>query len=187
MKDSSGQVGSTTQDAFVACLPLLCLLITDFPLEMKIGVISDTHNYLDRKVPKLFAGVEHILHGGDIGLPWLLLELEEIAPITAVQGNTDDAGLGYKQIQRIELAGRKFLVHHIVNPRALEDSLQERIADERPEVVVFGHTHKPFCETIDGTLFFNPGYAGKSRFGMQRSVAILHCDENELRAEYLNL
>ena len=102
---------------------------------MKIGVISDTHNYLDRKVPKLFAGVEHILHGGDVGLPWLLLELEGIAPVTAVQGNTDDAGLGYKQIQRIELAGRKFLVHHIVNPRALEDSLQERIAANVSELL----------------------------------------------------
>jgi predicted phosphodiesterase len=52
---------------------------------------------------------------------------------------------------------------------------------------VFGHTHKPFCERIDGTLFFNPGYAGRSRFGMERSVAILHCEGKEIRTEYFKL
>jgi putative phosphoesterase len=154
---------------------------------MKIGVISDTHNFLDPKVLKLFAGVEHILHGGDIGLPWLLLELEGIAPVTAVLGNTDEPGLGYRLTEVIELARRKFLVHHIVNPLALEDSLQGRLNRERPQVVIFGHTHKPYCETIEGRLYFNPGYAGKSRFGMERTVAILHCGEKEIRPEFLNL
>ena len=56
---------------------------------MRIGVISDTHDLLDPRVPELFAGVEHILHGGDVGLPWLMLKLDEIAPVTAVLGNTD--------------------------------------------------------------------------------------------------
>ena len=54
-------------------------------------------------------------------------------------------------------------------------------------MVVFGHTHKPFSESIGGTRFFNPGYAGKSRFGLERSVAILHCGEKGIRAEYLPL
>ena len=58
---------------------------------------------------------------------------------------------------------------------------------ERPDAVVFGHTHRPFCGTIDGALFFNPGYAGKTRFGLKRSVAILHCDENGIQGEYLPL
>src|SRR5207244_1355710 len=133
---------------------------------MKIGIISDTHNFLEPKIPQRFAGVDHILHAGDIGLPWILLELEEIAPVTAVGGNTDDPGLRYKQTALIELSKRKFLVHHIVNPRNLEVSLKERIAGQKPDVVVFGHTHKPFCETIGGVLYFNPGYAGPSRFGM---------------------
>jgi predicted phosphodiesterase len=54
-------------------------------------------------------------------------------------------------------------------------------------VVVFGHTHKPFCETIGGTLFFNPGYAGQSRFRLPRSVAILHCENGKIRPEYFAL
>jgi len=154
---------------------------------MRIGVISDTHNYFDPRIPKLFAGVDHILHGGDIGLPIIVLELEQIAPVTAVAGNTDDPGFHYRPTQTVELAGRKFLVHHIVNPHAHGDPIKARIAREHPAVVVFGHTHKPFCETIGGTLFFNPGYAGKSRFGLERSVAILHCGERAIRPEYLKL
>ena len=153
----------------------------------KIGIISDTHNFLDGKIGTLFEGVEHILHAGDIGLPRIILELEEIAPVTAVSGNTDDPGLNYRTTEVILLAGRKFLLHHIVNPHALTEQLQARTGREKPDVVVFGHTHKPFSERLNGTLFFNPGYAGKSRFGMERSVAILHCDKKSIRPEFIKL
>ena len=154
---------------------------------LRIGVISDTHNYFDPRIPQLFAGVEHILHGGDIGLPSIILALEQIAPVTAVAGNTDDPGFRYRLTELVGLAGRKFLVHHIVNPQSLSDPIKARIARERPDVVVFGHTHKPFCQTIGDTLFFNPGYAGKSRFGLERTAAILHCGDKKIRAEYLPL
>ncbi len=154
---------------------------------MRIGVISDTHNYFDRGIPRLFLGVEHILHGGDIGQPWIILELERIAPVTAVAGNTDDPGFHFRQTEVVGVADRKFLVHHIVHPHESEEPVKERIQRERPDVVVFGHTHKPFCETIGGVLYFNPGYAGKSRFGLERSVAILKCEGKEIRADYLKL
>jgi putative phosphoesterase len=153
---------------------------------VKIGVISDTHGYLDPKVFGLFAGVGHILHAGDVGFASIILELEEIAPVTAVLGNTD-LGLPFKETEIIELAKKKFLTHHIVNPHAPPDKLKARIARERPDAVIFGHTHKRFCETIGGILFFNPGYSGKPKIGAERSVAILHCDEKEIRAEFLPL
>jgi putative phosphoesterase len=153
----------------------------------QIGVISDTHNYLDPRIPGLFTGMDHILHAGDIGLPAILLELEQIAPVTAVLGNTDDPGFLYKQTEVVEVAGHKFLVQHVVSPKSLADPIKARIARERLNVVVFGHTHKPFCQTIGGALFFNPGYAGKSRFGLARSVAVLHCGDKGIRAEYLKL
>jgi putative phosphoesterase len=153
----------------------------------RIGVISDTHNYLDPQVARLFQGVDHILHGGDVGLPRLILELEQIAPVTAVLGNTDEAGLGLKVTEVVEVAGRKFLVHHIVNPQALEEPLRERIEREQPAAVIFGHSHKPFNQTIQGRLFFNPGYAGHSRFGMNRSVAILKCEKNRIIPQYFPL
>jgi uncharacterized protein len=154
---------------------------------MRIAVISDTHNFLDPKVPRLFAGVEHILHAGDIGGPGIIVGLEQIAPVTAVGGNTDDPGFRYKQTQALELAGRRFLLQHIVNPHVPPETITACLASERPDVAVFGHTHKPFYQSIGGTLFFNPGYAGKSRFRLERSVAILHCGERGIRAEYLKL
>jgi putative phosphoesterase len=153
----------------------------------RIGVISDTHNYFDPLIPHLFAGVDHILHAGDIGQPAIILALEQIAPVTAVAGNTDDSGFHYRLTETVELAGRKLLVQHMMNPQFPADSLKARLAREHPDVVVFGHTHKPFNETIGGALFFNPGYAGKSRFGLSRSVAILHCGKKGIRPEYLKL
>jgi putative phosphoesterase len=153
---------------------------------MRIGIISDTHDYLDPRIAEAFARVDHILHGGDVGSHTLLLELEAIAPVTAVLGNTD-AGLTLNLTEVVKIGGRKFLVQHIVNPHALADDLKLRIARERPGVVVFGHTHKPFCETINGVLFLNPGYAGKKRFALERNVAILSGDRDELKAEFLPL
>jgi uncharacterized protein len=153
---------------------------------MNIGILSDTHNFLDPRIADLFAGVEHILHAGDVGNLPILSELEAIAPVTAVYGNTD-VGLPLKETEVIELAGRKFLVHHIVNPLALTDRLKDRIVRERPDVVAFGHTHRTFCETIGGVLYFNPGSAGKPRFGLGRTVALLRCDESEIRPEFLPL
>jgi uncharacterized protein len=154
---------------------------------MKIGVISDTHNFWDPKIPELFADVGHILHGGDIGLPWILAELEAIAPVTAVGGNTDDLALRYAPVKTVELAGRKFFLQHIVHPRALEENLQLRLARERPDAVVFGHTHKRFCEKLGGILYLNPGYAGQPKFGADRSVAIAQCDGDGIRVEYVAL
>jgi putative phosphoesterase len=153
---------------------------------MKLGIISDTHDFLDPRVAKLFAGVDHILHGGDVGMPMILMELEAIAPVTACLGNTD-FGMTYRLTEILTLAHRKFLLHHIVNPLAPDEKLQALLAKHRPDVVIFGHTHKPYNQVINGTLFLNPGYAGKPKSGTERSVALLHCDENEIRAEHLPL
>ena len=153
---------------------------------MKTGVISDTHGWLDPRVEKLFAGVNHILHAGDIGNPMIELDLKFIAPVTLVLGNTD-AGLTFQETEVVMLAGKKFLLHHIVNPHALTEKVEARIKRDRPDAVVFGHTHKKFAETVDGVLFFNPGYAGKPKFGAERSVAILHLEANGIRHEFLPL
>jgi putative phosphoesterase len=153
---------------------------------VKIGVISDTHGFLDPRVEKIFAGVNHILHAGDIGYASIILELQFIAPITAVLGNTD-GDIGFRLTETVELARKKFLVHHIVSPRELSETVAARIAKDRPDVVVFGHTHKQFSEPVNGVLFFNPGYAGKPKFGAERSVAILHLDGKEIRPEFFPL
>jgi len=153
---------------------------------MRIGVISDTHGFLDARVRRIFEGVEHILHGGDIGPSTIIYELENIAPVTAVLGNTD-GGLDFRETEVVLLAGRKFLVHHIVDVRAPQELIAGRIERESPDAVIFGHTHKPHNEVVGSTLYFNPGYAGKPRFNLPRSVAILHCQPSGIRAEFIPL
>jgi putative phosphoesterase len=153
---------------------------------MRIGLLSDTHGYLDRQVFEFFSGVNHILHAGDIGLPSLIQELESIAPVTAVLGNTD-AGLDFKETEILELYRRKFLVHHDLSPASPAAIIRRRIMQEAPDVVVFGHTHKPHCETIGRTLYLNPGYAGKPRWNQPRSVAIVRCDAGGIASEFKSL
>jgi len=153
---------------------------------MKIGVISDTHGFLDSKVLQLFTGVSHILHAGDIGADAIVAELATIAPVTAVLGNTDSSP-AFRLNEVVALADRKFLVYHIVEPRALNENLRLQMSRARPDVVVFGHTHRAFCEIIDGVMFLNPGYAGKPKPGAECSVAILHCGKKEIRHEFIPL
>jgi putative phosphoesterase len=153
---------------------------------MKIGLISDTHGYLDPRVERIFAGVDHILHAGDIGVPLIVLELGFIAPVTAVLGNNDD-GLPFKETEVVTLDGDKFLVHHIVQPTALHDSISTRIQRERPAFVVFGHTHKQHSGVVNGIHYLNPGYSGRPRFGSERSVALLEKQPQGWRTEFIPL
>jgi uncharacterized protein len=153
---------------------------------MKLGLISDTHNYLDPRVPKIFSGVDHILHAGDVGLPMLIAELEEIAPVTAVVGNTDE-GLPLRETEVVVLGGKRFLLHHIVTPGAAPAHIAEKLQNETPDVVMFGHTHKPFAQQFGRTLYFNPGYAGKQRFDLERSVALMQINGGEISYQFVSL
>jgi hypothetical protein len=154
---------------------------------MKIGVISDTHGWLDPQVEALFAGVEHILHAGDMGSARVLDELRGIAPVTAVLGNVDFAEMGLRDTATVELGGLKFLLHHIVQPRQPGEYLQARLAEWPPDVVVFGHSHIAFDGVVGGVRFFNPGYAGMPRFNQPRSVAVFELTDGRLHAQFLPL
>src|ERR1051326_4959884 len=103
----------------------------------KVGVFSATLGHRDPGVKEIFeqAKVDHIIHAGDIGLPFLILDLEDIAPVTGVLGNTD-SGIDYKETELVELKGRKFLVHHIADPKAPQDKIKRNIIRENPDVVV---------------------------------------------------
>lgn len=153
---------------------------------MKLGLISDTHGFLDPRLPKIFKGVDHILHAGDIGPDFIIAQLEAIAPVTAVLGNNDNSPC-FPLTQVVRLGDVKFLVHHIVTPRALTDELKARIAKEQPDVVMFGHSHQAFDQTLNGVRFINPGYAGKPKFGAERSVALLECGGKDLDLRFVKL
>ena len=154
---------------------------------MKIGVISDTHNFLDPEAVELLQGVQHILHGGDVGQLKIVQALEQIAPVTAVLGNTDDPAFGYPLFASAEIAGWRFFLHHIVNPASLTVEFERRVRAVSPQAVIFGHTHKAYSGVQSGVLYFNPGYAGKPRFGLQRSIGLIHVEKGALRTEILPL
>jgi hypothetical protein len=139
----------------------------------RFGVIADTHNFLDPRVLELFAGVEQIVHAGDIGQPRIIAELERVAPVAAVIGNTDDTIFGWPETRLVTTQGRRLLIRHIVDPRRPGPGLQRWIARDQPDLVIFGHTHQPYQAWHDGVLFLNPGSAGRGRFGLPRSVASL--------------
>ncbi len=153
---------------------------------MKLGLISDTHDYLDPRIPELFAGVDHILHAGDVGRSLIIVELEQIAPVTAVTGNTDE-GLTLRETELVTLGGKKFLIHHIVTPGVGSPRIDRRLRDDAPDVVMFGHTHKPFAEQVGNILFFNPGYAGRQRFDLPRSVAVMEIQQGKISHRFLSL
>jgi putative phosphoesterase len=145
---------------------------------MRIGVISDTHGLLRPEVFDVFAQVDHILHAGDVGPVTILEELETIAPVTAVYGNTDGWALRSRlpQVATIELDGFTIVVTHgdqfgSPTPQRLQAEFQEA------EIIVFGHTHRPVLTLVDVVVtVMNPGGAGRRRFDLPASVGILELE-----------
>jgi putative phosphoesterase len=140
---------------------------------MKLGIIADTHNYLDPGLAETFTGVDHIIHAGDVCHPGIITRLESIAPVTVVRGN-NDSHPGWQETEVREWCGVRILIEHIVVPQRPGGPFRDRLLRFRPAVVIFGHTHRPFCEIIDEILYLNPGSAGPTRFGLLRSVCLLH-------------
>lgn len=139
-----------------------------------IGLISDTHGRLRNDVFRRFKGVQRIIHAGDIGPAALLVELEAIAPVTAVFGNTDrfDVRERVEEIAELEFAGLHVAVmhgHQLGSPEPA--GLRAALPDA--DIIVYGHTHRPLVKRERGTLVVNPGSAGAPRFGQKPSVAIL--------------
>ena len=153
---------------------------------MKIGIISDTHGHVPNAVHDAFNGVDHILHAGDVGPMDVITELETIAPVSAVRGNVDYT-IQLPQTRVQTFVGQKFLVHHIVDLPFPSQLVRETIADEQPNVVVFGHTHMPCNEQHNGVLFLNPGSASNPRGGSAPSVAIVKCNEAVLNVKFVAL
>jgi len=145
---------------------------------LRLGIISDTHGLLRPEVFKVFAGVDRILHAGDVGDADILTELEVIAPVTAVWGNTDGFALRDRlpEVFQNRIEGFDFLLIHghqlgVPTPEGLNR------AYPNAEVVIYGHTHKPLLTVVDQVItVMNPGGAGPFRFGLPASVGIMELE-----------
>lgn len=145
---------------------------------MRLGIISDTHGLLRPEVFEAFEGVDLILHAGDIGPPKILTELEAIAPVRAVWGNTDGFDIRHRVPEIIEerIEGFDFLIihgHQLGQPTPAKLNA----AYPKAEVIIFGHTHMPLLETVDVVVtVMNPGGAGARRFDLPASVGIMELE-----------
>lgn len=148
---------------------------------MRVGVISDTHGLMRPQALAALAGVDHIIHGGDIGSEDVLRELEAIAPVAAVRGNNDTQAWArdIPEILNLQLGG--------ISVTLIHDLKELRAEPGAGEVVISGHSHKPRIEHRGEVLFLNPGSAGPRRFKLPVTLAILEIADGRARAEILPL
>jgi uncharacterized protein len=132
---------------------------------MRIGLVSDTHGYLDLAVVGLFQEVDLILHAGDVGALAVIDELSALAPVRAVRGNVDEGreAASFPLTEEFELDGLSFHLVHQLDLRALPPA----------DIVVFGHSHRAHISEVDGRLLLNPGAAGRRGFHRTFTVGLL--------------
>lgn len=148
-----------------------------------VGLISDTHGLLRPEALAALAGVDALIHAGDVGRAELLAPLRRVAPLTVVRGNVDRGAWAEALPQTAELA----LDGHWIHVRHIVDELDLDPAAAGFAAVVYGHSHRPAIERRDGVLFVNPGSAGPRRFSLPVSVARLTFAGNTVAAQIVEL
>ncbi|MBM3302470.1 MAG: metallophosphoesterase [Deltaproteobacteria bacterium] len=161
---------------------------------MRIGVISDTHlrvpdDLLEHILVDLFAGADMILHAGDIVTRRVLDRLEE-AGVVAVCGNMDDYEVlgSIPQVRTLSVAGKRLgLIHGWGSKEGLPQRILARFGPDRPDIIVYGHSHVPFYGEVEGTFMFNPGAASQNRYLASATVGILEISEEKIDGDILTL
>jgi putative phosphoesterase len=147
---------------------------------MLVGLVSDTHGYVDARLLEAFAGVEAIVHAGDVGGLHVLERLRSIAPVYAVCGNNDLllGGLGLPERLDIELKGVWLhVVHQLPHAKPREET----------DIVVFGHSHRQLLEKRGDLLYVNPGAAGRRGFHALQTAALLRIRAGVAECELIEL
>jgi putative phosphoesterase len=145
---------------------------------VRLGIIADTHGLLRPEVFSVFQAVDRIFHAGDIGSLDILSDLEAVAPVTAVYGNTDGFALRDRLAAAVEVEVDGFrivLTHGDAFGVPTPDKLN--LAYPEAEIILFGHTHRPLLTIVDTVVtVMNPGAAGPRRFDLQPSVGIMELE-----------
>lgn len=171
---------------------------------MKIGLVSDTHGYFDPDLPELLAGVDSILHAGDVGSREVLDDLGRIADLRVVRGNVDPVELNLPPSLKVRFENVQVEIQHQLpvpqdeleqwtDGSPLQQQNPERTAeflenfDPETQVVVFGHSHRPCLLTVGHKLFFNPGSSGKKRFSLPRCFGLMEIFPRGVRGSIIGL
>jgi putative phosphoesterase len=154
--------------------------------ERRIGLISDTHGMLRPSVFDALAGVELILHAGDVGGDEILDELAAIAPVEAVHGNTDPPG-NPRLAAAIDRRLEGLSIHMSHGHELGVPSVARLLARYDADVIIYGHTHRGLIERHGTRLVVNPGAAGPRRFELPASVGVLRLRRGAADAELVAL
>ena len=150
---------------------------------LSVGLVSDTHRLLRDEACGRLAGVDLILHAGDIGAPEVIEALAMISPTFAIRGNIDVAPWTQSLPDTASIKLGFADVYMIHNVKELDlDPGQAGYA-----MVISGHSHKPNIEERDGVLFINPGSIGPRRFTLPISFARLRVTESGLKTDFIEL
>ena len=160
---------------------------------MLIGLISDTHipdraRVIPEKVLTTFKDVDLIIHAGDLTTTRVIDELEEIAPVIAIQGNMDRvAGLKLPNAKVIEAEGVKIgIVHGEVYPRGDTQQLLYLARQLDVNILVSGHSHQPKIEQVEDVLLLNPGSPIVPRLA-DRTVMLLEINDKNVDVEIIKI
>lgn len=148
--------------------------------KIKMGIISDTHGLLREEVKERLKDCTYIFHAGDVDRPEILDELRTMGFLYVVRGNND--GYWAQNLRRslnFSVGNVKFFMVHDRKDAAWE------LGDT--QVVIFGHSHKYFCQEIDGRLWQNPGSCGRNRFGGEVTMAVMTVENGSWEVEKIVL
>jgi len=152
-----------------------------------VGLISDTHGRFRPEISQVFAGVDLIVHAGDVGGHGVLEALRALAPVEAVSGNVDDRHDPMLPRERSIPVG--LLTLHVSHGDEMGSPKPHLLlARYSADVIVYGHTHMPLSHVADdGRFVINPGAAGPARFNIQPSVALLTIDGRSVSARFVTI
>jgi hypothetical protein len=152
----------------------------------KIGLLSDTHGYLDPRLFELFNDVDEVWHAGDIGSVNILSDLESFKICRAVYGNIDDWDIRMQlpEHQRFECEGLRVWMTHIGGyPGKYSPKVKYELIKNPPDLFISGHSHilKVMNDKKLGLLHINPGAAGKSGLHSIRTAVRFVIDNGDVK------
>lgn len=152
----------------------------------RIGILSDTHSYIDDSMLDYFNECDEIWHAGDIGDLQTADKIASFKPLRAVFGNIDNHDLrrSYPLINRFYCEEVEVLIKHIAGyPGKYDNSIKSTLIDSPPKLLIAGHSHilKIQFDKKNDLLFINPGAAGKNGFHQIRTMIRLAIDKQNIK------
>lgn len=152
----------------------------------KIGILSDTHSFLDTNLRSVFEDCDEIWHAGDIGDIEIMEQLSSWKPVRAVYGNIDDITVRekYPEYMIVSMEKTEILLVHIAGPFGNYNQKITNLLKQNPKIacIICGHSHilKVQYDNRYKLLYINPGAAGKHGFHQMRTALKLNISDQHI-------